>query len=154
MSEFLNRYKIYNVRNFSKNEWKRFIERKLNDENRDFLLKWSETYKKVDSLSLACEEYERKDYFNKLNLAQSRLMFRSRSRCMPTCRMNYPSDQNNIKALFKCHHCHHVDRGGGSHWLECSFYAKFRISKSLDDDVDLLKYYQQIINLRQSELDQ
>ena len=120
-------------------------------ENRDFLVQSSERYKKVDSLSLACEEYERKEYFNKLNLAQSRIKFRERSKCMTTCRVDYPSDPRNISAMFQCYHCPKVDVL--SHWRDCIFYAKFRESKSLENDVDLVGYYQQIINLRKSEFE-
>ena len=139
------------IRKFSKIEWKRYVNRKLRIENRDFLIQWSEKYKKVDSLSLACEEYERKDYFSKFNLAQSRIKFRERSKCMTTCRVDYPSDPGNIKAMFQCFHCDKIDIL--SHWRECKVYEKFRESKSLDNDADLVEYYQQIINLRRSELE-
>ena len=151
MRPFLAKHQVSNIRSFSKAKWRRFVKRNLNDENRDFLIKWSEQYKKVDSLSLAVEDYERKTYFNKLNLAQSRLKFRERSQCMTTCKVDYPSDQNNIKSLFICNHCTKIDNL--SHWRECPRYSEFRESKSLDNDVDLVNYYQQIINLRKSELE-
>ena len=117
VSQFLSRHQVTDIRKFSKIEWKKYVNRKLRIENRDFLIQWSEKYKKVDSLSLACEEYERKDYFSKLNLAQSRIKFRERSKCMTTCRIDYPSDPGNIKAMFKCFHCDKVDIL--SHWREC-----------------------------------
>ena len=77
---FLARHQVIDIRSFSKTEWRKFVKRNLNIENRDFLIEWSEKYKKVDSLSLACEDYERKAYFDNLNLAQSRLKFRERSK--------------------------------------------------------------------------
>ena len=107
---------------------------------------------KVNSLSLACEEYTRKEYFSKLNLAQSRIKFRERNKCMTTCRVDYPSDLANIKAMFQCFHCDQIDTL--SHWRECQMYAKFRESKSFDHDEDLVAYYQQIINFRKSESEQ
>ena len=149
---FLARHQVVDIKKFSKTEWRKLVNRELKKENRDFLVQWSETYKKVDSLSLACEEYETKDYINKLNLAQSRIKFRERSSCMTTCRVDYPSDSGNIKDMFKCYHCEKLDVL--SHWRECSSYAKFRETKCLDNDADLVSYYQQIISLRKSEIDQ
>ena len=70
---------------------------------------------------------------------------------MTTCRADYLSHMGNIEALFKCFHCDNIDIL--SHWRECKSYAKFRESKSLDNDVDLVGYYQQIINLRISEME-
>ena len=147
---FLIRHRVVNVRNFTKVKWKALVSQKIKDENREHLVRWSEKYKKVDSLSIGCEEYERKEYLNKLNLAQSRLKFRERSNCMKTCRVHYSSDKENIRALFKCYHCDKVD-SFPVHWKTCEVYSKFRELKCLDNDVDLLNYYQQIINLRISE---
>ena len=147
---FLARHQVTDIKSYSKAEWKRFVKRNLKNENRDFLIQWSEKYKKVDSLSLACEDFERKDYFNQLNLAQSRLKFRERSKCMTTCKVDYPSDRDNVKSMFVCNHCTEIDFL--SHWRECPHYSEFRKSKSLDNDVDLVNYYQQIINLRKLEL--
>ena len=124
---------------------------KINLENRDFSIKWSEQYKKLDSLSLACEEYKRKDYFNELNLAQSRLKYRERSRTLSTCRFDYSSDQANIKALYQCFHCSQIDIGG-SHWRVCEGYSRFRMNKNLENDVDLVTYFKQIIELRKNEI--
>ena len=95
VESFLNKYEVTNIRSFTKQEWKVFVKDKIISENREYLLKWSEQYKKVDSLSLACEEFEIKPYFFKLNLAQSRLKFRERSKCMKFCRPHYPSDELN-----------------------------------------------------------
>ena len=152
VGSFLARHQVVDIKNFTKTDWRKFVNRVLRRENREFLVEWSERYKKVDSLSLACEEYEKKEYFNKLNLAQSRIKFRERSRCMTTCRVDYPSDPGNIKAMFQCYHCEKLDVL--SHWRECNSYAQFRESKCLDNDADLVLYYQQIINLRKSEIDQ
>ena len=46
------------------------MNRELRRENREYLVQWSGKYKKVDTLSLACEEYEKKEYINKFNLAR------------------------------------------------------------------------------------
>ena len=79
---FLSKHHIIDVADYSKSKWRNLINSKIHSDNRDFLLEWSQTYKKVDSLSLACENYEVNPYFNELNLYESRLKFRERSGCL------------------------------------------------------------------------
>ena len=119
---------------------------KLSKENRDFIIDWSKRYKKIDSLSLGCEEYERKPYFHKLSLAQARLKFRERSKTMKTCRTQFPGDTKNFKARFECFHCDNIDTL--IHWRTCPSYFHLRQSKNLDDDFDLTTYYSEIIKMR------
>ena len=151
VSEFLARHGVTDVRQFSKFQWKKFVSEKIDTDNREFLIKWSESYKKVDSLSLGVEEYESKPYFNTLNLAQARLKFRERSSCMKFCRTHASSDAGNIKALFQCFNCPKIDVL--SHWRTCQSYAKLRNNRNLDSDVDLLAYYQDIIQLRSAKVE-
>ena len=82
-----------------------------------------------------------------MNLADSRLKFRERAKCMPSCRIDYPSNSENILAQFKCYHCDEVNNGS-LHWKTCSGYEHLRANKNLELDVDLCDYYREIINLR------
>ena len=50
---------------------------RISEENRLTLLEQAKSYKKLDSLSLACEEYKLKDYISNQNLADARLTFRT-----------------------------------------------------------------------------
>ena len=150
---FLLRHVILDVASFSKHQWRLFVRHKINEENRQFLISWSEKYKKIDTLQIACEDYKFKDYFFKLNLAQSRLMFRSRSGCMYTCKTQYSSDPVNMRALHACMHCREVDTFS-PHWMNCNAYAHLRKSRNLQIDSQLLAYYQDIINLRVKTLDE
>ena len=67
---FLAKHQVHDLRQFNKKSWKSFIKEKINNDNREFVIQWSEKYKKIDSLSLACEEYETKPYLNELKLAE------------------------------------------------------------------------------------
>ena len=62
-NHFLNKHEIIDVRSYSKSEWNDLICRKIDTENREFIINWSRKYKKIDTLSLECEEYEMKNYF-------------------------------------------------------------------------------------------
>ena len=79
VKQFLFKYEIIDVNSYSKLNWKRLVADKTDMENRQYLIDWSRKYKKLDILSLECENFKFKDYFNKLNLAESRLKFRLRS---------------------------------------------------------------------------
>ena len=132
-----------------KKDWKELINRKIDSENREFIINWSRKYKKIDTLSLECEEYEMKSYFFSLSLQDSRMKFRERSGCLKTCRVACPSDPANIKAAFKCYECDDLDTGP-SHWLNCRVYSKIITERNLDisKDLDLMQYYKLIIQLR------
>ena len=146
--EFLNKYEIIDVKKFSKKSWKKFVREKIWNLNRDYIINSSKKYKKLDYFSMGCEEFEMKDYFHKLNLADSRLKFRERSRCMITCRTDYPSDNDNIRAMFKCHHCDEID-SLNLHWKSCQAYKHLRENRNLEVDYDLCGYYRDIIKLRE-----
>ena len=114
-----------------------------------FIINWSSKYKRINTLSLECEEFEIKDYFFKLSLEESRVKFRERSGCLKTCRTASPSDMDNIKTSYKCFHCNDIDMGP-IHWISCSFYSKLITTKrlNLNDDAQLIKYYKDIIKIR------
>ena len=122
IKHFLNKYAIIDVNSYSKQNWRQLVFGKTDLENRQYLINWSRKYKKIDTLSLECENYELKDYFNKLNLAESRLKFRQRSNSVYTCRTMFSSDPENIRAKYECFHCPNLDIL--SHWSHCSEYSK------------------------------
>ena len=131
VSHFLSKHMITDMSKFSKNEWKRFVSEKIDRENRKFIIDWSTKYKKIDTLSLECEDYGIKDYFFKLSLEDSRVKFRERSGCLKTCRTACPSDIENIKANYKCFHCPDLDTGA-IHWISCRYYSKLITTERLN----------------------
>ena len=109
MAPFLNKHEIIDIRKFTKKQWKTFVDAKISSENRNFLIEWSKNYKKINSLDLENEEYERKQYLYKLSLAQARIKFRERSKTMKLCRTHFSSDRSNFDAVFQCFHCPKID---------------------------------------------
>ena len=98
------------------------------------------------------EDYEFKEYFSELNLAQARLKFRMRSGCVKFCKVLYPSDKENLKSMFICpeDQCSSLDNV--FHWSRCISYAPLRQSRNLLVESELIDYFQDIINLRSKEL--
>ena len=96
------------------------------------------------------EVYGLKDYFRNLNLADSRIKFRERVSCMTSCRMHFPSDPANIKALFECT-CGQIDNL--NHWKHCIDYAHLS-EKVLDwnDDVQDVNFYRGVIKSRDTDM--
>ena len=73
---FLNEFEIVDVTAFSKNSWKKFVSEKIVEKNRLILLEMAKDLKKVDYLSVACENYGIKEYFSDLSLDLARIKFR------------------------------------------------------------------------------
>ena len=97
------------------------------------------------------EEYRIKEYFLRYDLARARLKFKERSNCMTTCKVHYPSDKRNLETMFVCpqEKCNNFDTL--LHWKKCRFYSHLRENRNLDNDCDLLSYYQDVISLRLSD---
>ena len=125
------------------------IRRKIDSNNPEFFIENARTYKKIDHLSLSVEEQGMKSYFSDLNLRQARIKFRERASRMKECKRHYSSDHNNIKSMFLCP-CNSDKVDVLSHWKVCKLYEKFRESRDLNSDVDLISYYQDIIAARSS----
>ena len=78
------------------------VKRKIEMDNREFLIESAMKYKKIDYLEMACEEYGMKEYFLSLDLYSSRIRFMERASCMPLCMSHQPSNQKYIDRGFIC----------------------------------------------------
>ena len=66
--EVLAEWNILNVEVYSKYTWKRLVKLKIKKRNKEDLLRWSETYKKVDTEKYKNQELILDPNFNSLNL--------------------------------------------------------------------------------------
>ena len=149
---FLVEHEITDVGRFSKAEWKTHISKILESENRKNLLHKSRNYKKLDYISLSLEDYELKDYFCSLDLERARMRFKERSGCVSTCRRQFSSEF--IRRSFYCPSCNTQSVDVIKHWVRCSSYQKFLISRDIQTEKGLLSFYLDVINYRKSQLDQ
>ena len=60
--------------------------------------------------------------------------------------MNYPSDKGYKADLWRCWHCPSLDTQ--SHIMTCPAYQHFREDTNFDNDQDLVKFFRQVIKLR------
>ena len=144
---FLAQHGVVDVKEFSKQKWKDFTKKKIAEMNRSFILEEIKTSKKLDYFSLASENFELKPYFLSLNLADSRMKHRVRSKCVKTCRTHFPSDQGNISEMFRCYNCNEID--SLEHWQTSNCYKQLREGTKLDRDEELVEFYRGVMKLRQ-----
>ena len=146
---FLAQHGVTNVRDFTSQSWKVFTKKKISEMNRISILEEIKKSKKLDYFSLTCEDFQLKSYFLSLNLADSRLKFRERSKCKKSCRTHFPSDVNNIREMFRCASCNEID--GLDHWKTSKCYEHLREGKNLDLDADLCEFYRGVIKYREGQ---
>ena len=147
IAPFLATYEVSDVKIYSKEKWKGFVQRSIVSMNRKLLLERMKDSKKVDEISMSLEEFELKDYFKKLNLENGRIKFRSRAKTMTSCATHYPGDENHIKNLFQCiHPCGRID--SLETWKSCPFYTSLKESKKIDDDEDFCEFYKSVVRKR------
>ena len=63
-------------------------------------------------------------------------------------KMNFPSDAGYKSDLWSCWHCPSIDTQ--SHIRHCPAYQHLRENKDLDNDQDLVRYFQQVIQMREA----
>ena len=119
---------------------------KILDKNRLFLLDMAKSLKKIDYLSVACEDFGLKDYFSELSLDLARTKFREVTKCMKTCRSHASSDPENLYAMHRCFDCSSQDTL--DHWWICDAYKHLRENMSKESDEDICRFYQAVINQR------
>ena len=132
----------------SKLQWKKAVNEKIRKKNRKDILDniESKNYKKLDLEELQTEEFERKPYLTELNMQAARTKFALRTRMTKTVKLNYKNDPVNKKSLWKCNDCSSID--SQEHILWCPAYGHLRMDKNLQDDKDLTRYFQQVLQLR------
>ena len=145
--EHLAKFQSDEITSYSKTQWKKFIVDKINLKNQDELLdQVKSSYKKISYIELIGEKCELKSYMRNLDLSAARDKFRIRSKMTKTVKMNYPSDKGYKADLWRCWHCPSLDTQ--SHIMTCPAYQHFREDKNLDNDQDLVKFFRQVIQLR------
>ena len=129
----------------SKSMWKRRVKAATKRENEEELQDNILQYSKLDEFNDdGCSEI--KEYLKNLSMAEARMKFRLRVKMFP-CRMNFPSDPKNKTELFQCSSCsRNIDTQ--SHILWCEAYSKLREGKSLDNDKDIVAYFQKVLQIR------
>ena len=81
-----------------------------------------------------------------MRLREARTNFRIRGNMIRT-KINMKSDQNYANKLWKCDDCQSMN--SQAHILWCPEFAPLREGKDLQNDGDLVKYYQKVMKIRE-----
>ena len=98
------------------------------------------------------EEFGLKDYFSDLNLSESRLKFRIRSKCVTSCQTHFPSNQIYAMNSFRCVNCpedFEIDQL--SHWHRCRFFKEMFGEIDTNDERSIIQFYRSVIKYRQEQ---
>ena len=80
-------------------------------------------------------------------LEDARLNFKYRTKMMEF-KFNYKNDKINCSELWNCDSCQSAIETQ-DHILWCPAYTSLRVDKSLDNDEDLIKYFTQVMKIRE-----
>ena len=133
--------------NIKKNSWKKWVKEKVHEKNTEDLKKKMENMSKLEAMK-GEKKCELKSYIQELTMKEARLKFKVRTKMFP-CKFNFQNDPVNIKKIWKCDDCNNVDTQ--AHILWCPAYKNLREGKSVDNDKDLIEYFQKVYSLRTKE---
>ena len=142
----LIKYDLPELEDHSKVQWKKIVEKALNEFNKRTLLEKIKNYKKLDFVKLKKEDYETKNYLASLNIADARLKFALRTCMTKTVKANFKGDPLYRSNNWKCQECQVLDTQ--DHVVRCPVYLSLRTGKDLDSDKDLVEYFRKVIALR------
>ena len=134
------------LEDYSKVQWKKIVEKALNEFNKRTLLEKIKNYKKLDFVKLKKEDYETKNYLASLNIADARLKFALRTCMTKTVKANFKGDPLYRSNNWKCQECQVLDTQ--DHVVRCPVYLSLRTGKDLESDKDLVEYFRKVIALR------
>ena len=136
--EFLVKFGIIHIQNYSKIQWKNLIKKKIRELNKMDILEQieSEGYKKLNLETMKNDSFELKPYMKNLNVSEARLKFKLNSFMTPTVKMNFQSDSEFTRDLWTCPGCSVPGdvtgcRDTQRHIMVCTGYEMLRQDKDL-----------------------
>ena len=131
----------------SKECWKKKVKVAVRKKSQERVKEDMLNYSKLKEIGKSEESLGTKDYLKNMSLRYSRTMFRIRS-FMTNVKMNKKSDKTYAETLWKCDFCKSLD--SQSHILWCPAFSPLREGKSLNSDLDLVKYVQEVMRIREA----
>ena len=140
------------VRKMNKYQWKDLIKKRLQKKNSEEILEKMRKSKKFDFLSHKDENFETKSYFKTMTLQESRTMFSLRSQTTKTIKTHQMSNKSFASKLWKCS-CGSID--SISHIKRCVNFKGLRDILDIEhNENDLVKYFQEVIKIRNEAPDE
>ena len=133
----------------SKDKWARLVKEAIKKyfEN-ELRNKMMNGYSKLKNSKLIEEHLGMKDYVNKMTLSDARTNFRIRSSMVSNVKLNQRSNPEYERTLWLCDECGKVD--SQSHIMWCPSYATLREGLDIENDLDVVHYFQSVVKIREA----
>ena len=154
--ELINLYKLPNIIDdtslkFTKKKWKILVNNAIRKRSEENLKHQFLKYSKLKAEEFQNEDFCMKKYVNEMSLRDARTNFRLRSSTLPL-KMNMKSDPGFAEVLWRCDSCFSAGSSlcpeTNTHVLWCPTYAPFREGLSLNNDNDIVKYFQKVLEFK------
>ena len=111
----------------------------------ELLKKEFNNYSKLKNLDSTNEELKVNDYVKDMTIRNARTMFKIRSH-MTDVKFNQKSNKKFANELWRCDFCVSLD--SQSHIIWCPAFASLREGKNLQNDNDLVSYFESVMKIR------
>ena len=136
---------------YTKTQWARIVKSQIHSKNKNDLVHQINSYKKLDKEKLLSESYGMKQYISTMKISDARTLFSARSMMLSTVQYNFKNNPTYKANQYRCK-CGDLDTQ--SSLLTCRLYAHLREGLDLtNSDIDLVRYFQLVIQERQEEQD-
>ena len=148
--DILDELNISNIHELSKYQWKRLVKSHMRKKNKADLIGECHQYKKISFVET--DTFERQSYLSELNVSEARMRFKIARYMVLTVQMNFKSDPAFTANRWTCSGCS-GSLDTQAHILNCPGYSDLRSNLNLELDVDLVRYFHQVIRKRQEDED-
>ena len=149
--KLLTRYNLPNIIDenvrFSKLKWKALVKKAIHDYYEMEVQLKIQNFSKLKDGPIQNESFEMQEYLKTMTLTDARMNFRLRSKTS-NVKMNQKSNPAYAAKLWKCHECLNLD--SQSHIMWCPGYAPLREGLDINNDLDVIHYFQQVFKLREN----
>ena len=143
--DFINSLGIANINCCTKPHFKRLVDKETRELTKREIIVNSKAYSKIGYD--VSENFELKEYFSHLDVHGARMRFKIATQMVPSIQMNFKSDPKFAANLWTCSGCNSF-RDTQDHVIECPGYATLRNNLDLQVDADLVKYFRQVLMVR------
>ena len=157
MKSLISKYEVPDIISnnnisFSKAEWKKIVKKAVHSKSQCSVLEEIRQYSKLKYKNFETEGLGYKNYFDYMTTKEAQTNFRLRSSTFPV-KINMKSDKKFTKEAWRCDSCFDTDSSqkieSQLHILNCPSYESLREGKSLQNDIEVVQYFQEVQRIRE-----
>ena len=143
---------LESMEEMSRNEWKRFVEEKINSKNEGELRSSLKECKKSGFEEISEEVFEMKNYMRDLSYDDSLLKFRLRAGVSKYIRTHYKRDEENERETWSCWETTCTSLDTTNHILhECRNYESLKNGLDFTKDNDVILFFRRVFEKREKD---